>query len=313
MRALSILLVLAPLLLVAFAPLASADHVYSHRYIVVGRLVDAAGNPVPDANVSLTLRDLTSEGPCANQPGTETEAFGRTQDRPVTNQWGEFMFCRHVHAMSRALPGTAVLRVEGANVTEEVPLDPYFRISSVVLRLPEPSPRANATALDTAYTVAGRAWQEAGAGVVEGIRVFGTTVDRVPVNVTLERHGWTERVNATTNNYGDFSVRIPVDARMADGRILVEVGGRTFEEAIVPEGFTFLKLNLTPPGKTPSTPTVPTGATPPASPTAATPTSAGTPGTPTVAGGAASETPLSAGLVLAGAAVAALVLARRRA
>lgn len=309
MRAPSLLL-LVPLLLVALAPIAAADHVYSHRYLVLGRVVDADGSPVPNVTVSLTLRDLQTEGPCSNQPGTETDAFGRTQDRPVTNAFGEFTFCRHVHAMSRALPGTAALRVEAANVTQEVALDPDFRASFLVLRLPAASPQADPGALVGTYTVAGRAWQPApGGATVEGIRVFGATLNRVPVNLTLAYDGKTVRANATTNNYGDFAVRVPVDGRAAQGRVTVEVLGQVHEANLTAEGVTYVKAAHQAPSPAAPTPATPTGAAPTPAPTTGGQNASGAPSP----AGPTRNAPLPLAPVLGGILVAALVARRRRA
>src|ERR1700752_1037177 len=83
-------------------PVAAADHSYSHRYIIYGRVLDANHDPVQGVTVNVGYDSVfqgTLEGACANQPGTETEAFGRTQNIPVTNAWGEFMVCFHKHGM----------------------------------------------------------------------------------------------------------------------------------------------------------------------------------------------------------------------
>lgn len=229
-------------------PLAASDHAYSHRYVIYGRVVDADGNAVPGLAVSLTTRDVETEGACADQPGTDTEAFGRTMDRRVTNPYGEFMFCRHVHSMARSLPGTATIVLEGANNhTTEVRLDPYYRVSFVPITLPEVRTDANADSLSKEYTVIGRLWREGNARThVEGIRVFGETLDNAPVNVTLEMPGAEPiRVNTTTNNYGDFAVRVPVSARPTAGSVVIEVENRTYRQDVDPKvGTTAFKTEI---------------------------------------------------------------------
>lgn len=227
-------------------PMAEADHAYSHRYVIFGRLLDSEGNPVPGQTVQLGFRDVGNvEGRCATQPRTETDAFGRTEDRPVTNEFGEFMFCAHVHSLSRAIPGHAILNVVEANVTKEIELDVYRRMSYVPIELAEPHPNANKEALQRSYTVVGRLWREASADHVEGIRVFGETVNNAPVNVTLEYDGKTVTANTTTNNYGDFAVRVPVDSRPTAGTVRIQAEGETFSGAIEPRvGTTALKPEL---------------------------------------------------------------------
>lgn len=240
------LLALALLAATLLAPLAASDHAYSHRYIIYGRVVDANGDPVPGLTVRLSLQELETEGNCANQPGTDTDAFGITTSRPVTNQFGEFTFCSHVHVMYRPEPGRALFDIPEANFSEEVTLDPYYRTSFVPLKLPTVREDANKTAAQTSYTVLGRLWREGSARThVESIRVFGDTVDNAPVNVTLEADGQTTRLNTTTNNYGDFAIRIPVAARPTSGKVIVEAEGRTYEQSIDPAvGATAFKIEV---------------------------------------------------------------------
>lgn len=241
-------LVLVLLASTTLLPLAASDHAYSHRYVVYGRVLDANNNPVPGLQVNFGVRDVETEGNCQNQPGTETEAFGRTDNKPITNPWGEFMFCQHVHSMSRAIPGTGIVLIPSLdNFTHEVELDPYYRTSFITVKLPEAHPDANVQALEGNYTVLGRLWREGNAQThVEGIRVFGETVDNAPVNVTLDTgSGEPIRVNTTTNNYGDFAIRIPVAARPTSGTVSIEVEGRTFSQAIDPAvGTTAFKVEM---------------------------------------------------------------------
>lgn len=226
-------LALMVLLTTTLLPLAASDHAYSHRYIIYGRVVDANGDPVPALNVRLGFEDVTGiEGNCANQPGTETEAFGRTETRQVTNEHGEFIFCTHVHSLARSIPGNSILSVEGINVTTEI--DVYYRTSYVVVKLPDVRENANKNVRDTTYTVLGRLWRETSSDRVEGIRVFGETVDNVPVNITLNYDGKTVTLNTTTNNYGDFAVRVPVESRPTSGTVLVEAVGETHSAPIDP-------------------------------------------------------------------------------
>lgn len=225
-------------------PVVMADHAYSHRYVIYGRVIDADGNPVPGLTVDLGFRDVQGlEGNCAQQPGTETDAFGRTETRPVTNTYGEFTFCAHVHSMSRTLPGVAILQVEGGNATEEITLDPYYRVSYATLQLPDTHPRADPSILDTTYTVVGRMWLEGNSRThVEGIRVFGETLNNAPVNVTVEYDGKTSTVQTMTNNYGDFAVRVPVESRPTEGTVRVQAANMSFTEDVDPRaGATLLK------------------------------------------------------------------------
>ena len=321
MRAPWLPLALLALLAATLAPLAAADHAYSHRLLVFGRVVDAAGVPVDNVTVSLFFSGLSAEGPCVDQPGTSTEAFGPMRTRPTTDASGDFMFCHHVHAMSRTAPGEALLRanVLGENVTARVALDPFFRASHVVLRgnetmelRPEPG---------QGHVVAARVWRPAPEGVtVEGVRVHGTTVNQVPVNVTVESGNMTARRNGTTNNYGDVALEMDIPLAAKTGRVIVEVLGETYEAPLAPEGVTFLKVNV---GDDAPAPATPTAATPdpsprPTGPAPTAPTPGGgtqeAPTTPTLTpDGGEAEVPLPAALALGALALAARLLTRRSA
>ena len=77
-----VLLLLLPLL-----PSASADHVYSHRYVVYARVVDEQDRPVPGVPVTLDFPE-TVEGTCNPQPKNATEYFGNTVTRNVSDANG---------------------------------------------------------------------------------------------------------------------------------------------------------------------------------------------------------------------------------
>ncbi|HUR68739.1 MAG TPA: hypothetical protein VM370_05785 [Candidatus Thermoplasmatota archaeon] len=215
----------------AFVPLAAADHAYSHRYIVWGRVIDAENNPVPGVTVDLGYeKPFNPEGACANQPGTETDAYGPTRTSPVTNQFGEFTFCFHHHSMSRSTPGTGILRIDSLNVEKRIEFDGYMRYSYVVVKLDSTQPTANKTSLATEYTLQGRAWRPSGSDIrIESIRVYGDTVHNKPVNLTFTYNGKDPiTLNTTTNNYGDYSVRVPVTERPTSGKVTMVIENETF-------------------------------------------------------------------------------------
>ena len=221
---------------VALTPLALADHAYSHRYVVYGRVVDAEGNPVPGVLVNLGYRQFQAEGPCAQQPNTGTSAWNRTETRPQTNEMGEFTFCFHTHDINRVEPPFGVLTVEQYNYTTEFRFDPYTRMSFVPIKLDQVVDNANRNVLAQTYTVQGRLWTPAGERVsVERVGVFGHTVDDTPVNITVKFADGTEhKTNTTTNGYGDFAVRIPVAARPTGGEVTIEANGETFTGDVDP-------------------------------------------------------------------------------
>jgi hypothetical protein len=226
------LLALALLAAALALPGASADHAYSHRYIIYGRVVDAAGNPVPGLTVNVKTQDFAVEGQCTDQPNTATAAFGRTETLPVTNQYGEFMYCYHTHDMSRVSPPSATISVADTNVSEHVTFDAEFREMFVPLQLPDVSPRANTTANEANYTVLGRLWTP-GAQLVEGIGVYGNVPLGQGVNVTLRlTDGSALNATTLTNGYGDFAVRIATPHRLDGGVVEVETQGLRFDAPV---------------------------------------------------------------------------------
>lgn len=245
------LLLVALVAAVALTPLALADHAYSHRYIVYGRVVDAAGNPAAGILVDLGTENFPgAEGPCAQQPGTDTDAFGRTESRPVTNAFGEYTFCFHAHEINRVDPPRGHVSIAEHNLTIDITFDPYTRATFVPVKLPVTLDDASDAPLRGNYTVIGRLWEPSGERVsVERIGVFGHTVDRTPVNVTLELSDGTKlHAETSTNNYGDFAVRIPTQARVTAGTVILDVRGETFTAAVDPEfGVTFFRAELTEP------------------------------------------------------------------
>lgn len=229
---------LALLSLAALVPLAAADHAYSHRFIVFGRVVDAENNPVPGLTVDLGYeKPFTPEGPCANQPGTGTDAWATTSTSPITNSFGEFIFCFHTHSMSRTTPGSGVLTIDALGVEKRFEFDGYMRYSVVDIKLDSVHPEANKTALDTTYTIQGRAWQDAGTDIrVEGVRVYGDTLHNEPVELTFAYNGKEPiTLNTTTNNYGDFAVRVPVSERPTSGTVTMKIKNETFTSDVDPE------------------------------------------------------------------------------
>ena len=221
---------------VALSPLALADHAYSHRYIVYGRVVDAEGNPVQGVLVNLGYKDFQPEGPCAAQPNTGTDAWERTETRPQTNELGEFTFCFHTHDINRVEPPTGVISVQEHNFTTEFRFDPYTRMSFVPVKLAHAVDGADGAAFEDTYTVQGRLWTPAGERVsVERVGVFGHTVDDTNVTITVEAaDGKTYSAETTTNGYGDFAIRIPVDGRLTGGKVTIEADGETFTGDVDP-------------------------------------------------------------------------------
>lgn len=241
---------LALLVGAAALPLATADHAYSHRYVIFGRVVDAENNPVRDLTLNMAANEFFDpEGVCRGATGANlnTDAFGPTVYDPTTNEFGEFIFCFHTHKINRVEPGSAVLRIEDVPEFQPVTVNfnPEFREQYVLLKLAAPHPQAVPDILDGNYTVVGRLWQpaEGREQTVEGIKVLGDTMKRVGVNITVkDASGAVMGMAQTrTNDYGDFAVRVPVQARVTQGSVVVVADGRTFDAPADPAGVTHVQ------------------------------------------------------------------------
>lgn len=226
----------------ALLPVVEADHSYSHRYVIYGRAVDADGNPLQGLTADVKFEFFTYDSSCnPNQPDISTEAFGPTYTRPITNEHGLFIFCMHSHGLSRFEPGTATLRILDGNATElamtEFKLDGFRRVTFVTVEVD--GRQGNPTIPEQSYTVAGRLWRDTGETRVEGITVYGTTIDDKPVNVTLTYNGGkTATATTSTNGYGDFSIRVPVEERVTSGTVTIEAENETFSAPVEQSGMT---------------------------------------------------------------------------
>lgn len=243
--ALSILLVLPVLL----TPSALADHAYSHRYVVFGRVLDENGAPAPGLEV-IGAPTFGYEGPCVTHPEARTDAWG-AEAFSRTNERGEFWLCYHAHVLSAASPGEVRLDVRGPTgeslARETLSADPLMRVSFVDLRIPG-SADGDATLLDGEHLVAGRVWSPWVSGEkLDGVPVEGLALKDLPVNVSV-RDGDTQRTAATrTNAYGDFAVRVPLDAPLTDAAVVrVEYDGTHAERPANATGWTTFKLTSEP-------------------------------------------------------------------
>ena len=197
-----------PVLLLAalLAPAVGAEHVYSHRFVLEGRLVGSDGAPLPGRTVEFFSDDPRFDEPC------------QEPSQPVTDAFGDFRFCFHVHDLdSRSEVG-----VRSGNASVVKPMDTAFRKSVVVLTEPNETGVASED-WNVTHLVAGRVWRN-GPRELEGVRVFGSTVDRVPVNVTMSTpDGTRSAFQVETDGYGDFRASLRLVDPVPPENVTVEM------------------------------------------------------------------------------------------
>jgi hypothetical protein len=152
--------------LVLLGPLAAADHVFSHRFVVEGRVIGANGLPVPGV-----LVDVSSVGERFVEPCQELQ-------RPVTDAWGDFRYCYHRHEVGPH--GTVT--VTAGNASESRPVDADLRRMVFYLQDAGASGVAPEGWART-FHVDGRVW-ERGLTRLDGVNVSGLAIDRTPVQVS---------------------------------------------------------------------------------------------------------------------------------
>ena len=236
---------------VAF-PITAADHSYSHRYVIYGRVVDAEGNPVPSLTLDLTASLFNPEGACRDTTGSDldTDAYGPTVYDPVTDEFGDFTFCFHVHQLNRVEPGRGTIIIRDMPEMPAVTIDfnPYFRTQFVLIQLEQPHENANDDRVSGQYTVLGRLWRDAPASTttVESIEVFGETLRQEPIEIELVDAAGNVVGTATsqTNDYGDFAVRVPTDARFTEGTVRLAAAGENFTAPATQAGVTFFQAEF---------------------------------------------------------------------
>ena len=113
------LVLLALALFLALAPVVMADHVYSHRTYVLGRVLDVEGRPAAGVVVTAGFDGIETGGRCFDS-------------RPeVTGPRGDYEICRHTHALREGISVT----VSVGNTSRTVAVDPDLRLASVDLQL----------------------------------------------------------------------------------------------------------------------------------------------------------------------------------
>lgn len=201
-----------------FAPLAAADHVFSHRVYVVGRVLDVDGVPAPGMAVNVSFEGLPTSRAC----------FDSKEE--VTDATGDYVVCRHVHA----IPDDATVTVRVGGAQKSAPIDPDLRHAVASLQLEEPGPFHDVNGQRTfarTFLVTGRMFEllrEAAEeeGIAVAARPFHEEVD-----VSI-RSGDEVLANATAkpDEHGRYRAQLAVEELPAGALVRVVAGRDGAEE-----------------------------------------------------------------------------------
>lgn len=232
-------LLLGVLLLTLGASTALADHVYSHRYTIVGRVIDNLGQPALGWTADATFAGLPSgsyAGLCdgvAHPPGPE----------PTTDMWGDFFLCYHVHSFTG---GTVT--VTGPGFSRAFNMDPDLRKTVVHIRLETTWSTKDTTAVfefHSRYFVRGRIWQAQPGAYLESVPVNGVTFVGEPVSAAMSFNGGTQRTAAVaTNNYGDYGAAFALGSNLTSGTTRVTSHGLTGSQVTLDPDFMVSDVDL---------------------------------------------------------------------
>lgn len=207
---------------------AAAEDNFAHRYVVYGRVVDNASQPVRDLLVDIGLdAALGAPEDCPIFANARLEALGTARTQRRTSERGDFLFCFHLHELPSGV-GPAAVRIEAANFTTEFALDPVARVSFLNLQLDAELPEARTSALETNHTVIARLWYPVEEGTtLEGVPVLALPFADAPVTITADfGQGQVVRGTTRTNAYGDLAVDLPLPSRPGAGAIALDAAGK---------------------------------------------------------------------------------------
>lgn len=207
------------LVLLTLAPAVAADHVYTHRYFVLGRIVDADGEPVAGGNVTVDLPGAPM-GPCAGAP-PDPRGFRVARTGPE----GDFAFCFHTHGFEEGQQ--VVVNASGELVT--LPVDADTRKTVLLHRLSTPSALKDAGGVQFfpfRYAVLGRLWNASGPVLLENVKGNGTPLADAEVTATLTVAG-SETVARTVRSdaWGDYAITFQLGKAAREGTIRVAMAG----------------------------------------------------------------------------------------
>lgn len=205
------------LALVALPTLVAADHVFSHRVYVAGRVIDVEGRPAAGVAVGVAFEGVPPSGLC----------YEETPE--VTGPMGDFELCRHAHA----IPADARVTIRAGNASESVGIDPDTRRASANLRLAGPAIHdvTGERTFARVYVVAGVSYAMLDEPAdEEGVTVWAAPrYDNVTIGL-LDGARIVAMTNVTPEDHGRFLARLDVDAVPAGAIVFARVGLARAEE-----------------------------------------------------------------------------------
>ncbi len=179
---------------------AVADHEYSHRYYVIGRVVDTDGNPLQGVQVEVTFDGAgqSFEGEC---PGAHPPTSS-----PVTDAVGKYLICKHLHSVPDQGVEVVISPQGGETVRRAIDADHRRTIQHFQLDGSTGSV-GDVESFSSSLTLRGFAWRPNDDVRVAGQSVNGVMLKEHPVSLEVTfPDGSTAEADATTDGYGDYEV-----------------------------------------------------------------------------------------------------------
>lgn len=190
---------------------------YSHRYLLSGRILDADGDPVVGVPIPYGFTGFSGNDLCDGVP-----------QRGVTDAYGDFSYCFHLHDLD---PGDQIsFRVKAAEIRRDVNLLTRWTHENVKTKNATMGAEPPAD-FHRAYALSGKVWQQTQAGDLDGVHVKGVAVAGVNVSVRATDEPSNETVlgNATTDEYGEYAVKLRFAKDVTYGHVTITAMNRSLE------------------------------------------------------------------------------------